>query len=57
MIEGLKSIDKHTPRALTDGTMLWEEEDSLVFYKGKLYICHCHEVCSNKSTQLGDLCS
>ena len=37
VIEGLKSIDKHAPRALTDGTMLWEE-DGLVFYKGKLYI-------------------
>ena len=38
VIKGLKSIDKHAPRALTDGTMLWEEEDGLVFYKGKLYI-------------------
>jgi hypothetical protein len=40
--EGLKSLEKHTPRALTDGTMLWEEEDSLVFYKGKLYIPNDH---------------
>ena len=42
VIKGLKSINKHAPRALTDGTMLWEEEDSLVFCKGKLYIPNNH---------------
>ena len=42
VIKGLKSIDKHAPRALTDGTMLWGEEDTLVFYKGKLYIPNDH---------------
>jgi hypothetical protein len=38
VIEGLKSPEKHASCTLTDGTMLWEEEDGLVFYKGKLYI-------------------
>ena len=27
VLEGLKSIDKKAPKALTDGTALWEEED------------------------------
>jgi hypothetical protein len=38
VIKGLKSLEKHAPHALTDGTMLWEEEDGLVFYREKLYI-------------------
>ena len=37
VLEGLKSIDKRAPKALTDGTALWEEEDSYVYHKGKLY--------------------
>ena len=28
----------HGPRKLTDGTLEWEEEDGLVYYKGKLYV-------------------
>jgi hypothetical protein len=42
VIEGLKFLEKHAPHALTDGTMLWKEEDGLVFYKGKLYISNDH---------------
>ena len=38
VIEGLKSIDKTTPKALTDGTAMWEEDDGFVYYKGKLYV-------------------
>ena len=38
VIEGLRSIDKTTPKALTDGTALWEEDDGFVYYKGKLYV-------------------
>ena len=38
VIEGLKSINKTAPKALTDGTALWEEDDGFVYYKGKLYV-------------------
>ena len=43
VIEGLKSIDKTAPKALTDGTALWEEDDGFVYYKGKLYVPNCHD--------------
>ena len=33
VIEGLCSIDKIAPKALTDGTALWEEEDGLVYIR------------------------
>ena len=45
VIEGLKSIDKKAPKALTDSTVLWEEEDGYVYYKGKLYIPNIRELC------------
>ena len=38
VIECLKSIDKTTPKALTDGTAMWEEDDGFIYYKGKLYV-------------------
>ena len=38
VIEGLKSIDKTAPKALTDGTAMWEEDNGFVYYKGKLYV-------------------
>jgi hypothetical protein len=38
VIEGLKSMDKTAPKALTDGTAMWEEEDGFVYYRGKLYV-------------------
>ena len=38
VIEGLKSIDKTSPKALTDGTAMWEEDDGFIYYKGKLYV-------------------
>ena len=36
VIEGLRSIDMITPKALTDRTTLWEEEDGFVYHKGRL---------------------
>ena len=38
VIEGLRSIDKIAPKALTDGNVLWEEEDGFVYHKGRLYV-------------------
>jgi predicted aspartyl protease len=38
VIEGLKSIDKTAPKALTDGTAMWEEDDGFVYYRGRLYV-------------------
>jgi hypothetical protein len=38
VIEGLKSIDKMAPKALTNGTAMWEEDDGFVYYKGRLYV-------------------
>src|SRR5882757_4404250 len=38
VIEGLKSIDKTAPKALTNGTAMWEEDDGFVYDKGKLYV-------------------
>ena len=34
VIEGLKSIDKTAPKALTDGTALWEEDDGFRLLQG-----------------------
>ena len=45
VIEGLKSIDKMASKVLTDGTALWEEKDSYVYYKGKLYVPNVKELC------------
>ena len=44
VLEGLKSIDKKAPKALTDGTMLWEEKDGYVYHKGKLYVSNIKEL-------------
>jgi hypothetical protein len=38
VIEGLKSINKTAPKALTNSTVMWEEDDSFVYYKGRLYV-------------------
>jgi hypothetical protein len=38
VIEGLKSINKTAPKALTNGTAMWEEDDGFVYYKGRLYV-------------------
>ena len=46
VIEGLKSIDKTAPKALTDGTVRWEEDNALIYYKGRLYVpndCQLHK--------------
>jgi hypothetical protein len=44
VIEGLKSIDKTAPKALTDGVAMWEEDDGLVYYKGRLYMPNDREL-------------
>ena len=44
VIEGLKSIDKTASKALTDSTALWEEEDSYMYYKGKLHVPNIREL-------------
>src|SRR6201996_8327757 len=44
VIEGLRSIDKIVPKALTNRTALWEEEDSFVYHKGKLYVPNITEL-------------
>ena len=44
VIEGLRSIDKIAPKALTDGTALWEEEDGFVYHKGRLYVPNVKEL-------------
>jgi hypothetical protein len=38
VIEGLKSIDRTAPKALTNGTAMWEEDNGFVYYKGRLYV-------------------
>jgi hypothetical protein len=44
VIEGLKSIDKTAPQALTDGMARWEEEDGFIYYRGKLYVPNVKEL-------------
>jgi hypothetical protein len=50
VIEGLKSIDKTAPKALTDGTARWEEEDGFIYYRGKLYVPNVKELCKVSSS-------
>jgi hypothetical protein len=54
VIEGLKSIDKTTPKALTDGTARWEEEDGFIYYQGKLYVPNVKELCKEVVKQCHD---
>ena len=44
VLERLKSIDKKAPKALTDGTALWEEKDGYVYHKGRLYVPNVKEL-------------
>ena len=44
VIEGLCSIDKIAPKALTNETALWEEEDSFMYHKGRLYVPNVKEL-------------
>jgi hypothetical protein len=44
VIEGLRSIDKTTLKALTDGMARWEEEDGFIYYRGKLYVPNVKEL-------------
>jgi hypothetical protein len=55
VIEGLKSLDKRAPRALSDGTMLWEEE-GLFYYKGKLYVPNDRALRKDVVTSCHDSC-
>jgi hypothetical protein len=43
--ESLKSIDKTAPKALTNGTAMWEEDNGFIYYKGKLYVPNNHKLC------------
>jgi hypothetical protein len=47
VIEGLKSIDKTAPKALTDGVAMWEEDNGFVFYKGWLYVPNDRQLCKD----------
>ena len=38
VLEGLRALGKAAPHALTEGVASWEEEDGLVYFKGKLYV-------------------
>ena len=38
VLEGLRALGKTSPRALTEGVATWEEEDGLVYFKGRLYV-------------------
>ena len=44
VLEGLRSIDKTAPKALTDGTARWEEDDGFVYYQGRLYVPNVPEL-------------
>ena len=47
VIEGLESIDKTAPKALTDSTAMWEEDNGFVYYKGRLYVPNDHQLCKD----------
>jgi hypothetical protein len=47
VIKGLKSIDKTAPKALTNGTAMWEEDDGFVYYKGRLYVPNDCKLCQD----------
>jgi rhodanese-related sulfurtransferase len=38
VLEGLRALGKSSPCALTEGIASWEEEDGLVYFKGRLYV-------------------
>ena len=44
VIEGLRSIDKTAPKALTDGVARWEEEDGFIYHMGRLYVPNVQEL-------------
>ena len=47
VIEGLRSIDKTAPKALTDGVARWEEEDGFVYNMGRLYVPNVCKLCKD----------
>jgi hypothetical protein len=47
VIEGLKSIDKIAPKALTDSVAMWEEDDGFIYYKGRLYMPNDRQLCKD----------
>ena len=44
VIEGLWSIDKTTPKALTNGVAMWEEDNGFVYHMGKLSVPNVREL-------------
>jgi hypothetical protein len=45
--EALKSLKAKGPCRFLNGLLEWEEQDGLVYYKGKLYILNNKELCGN----------
>jgi hypothetical protein len=45
--KALKSLKAKRPRQLLNSLLEWEEQDRLVYYKGKLYIPNNKKLCSN----------
>jgi hypothetical protein len=45
--EALSSLKAKGPRQLLNGLFEWEEQDGLIYYKGKLYIPNNKELCGN----------
>jgi hypothetical protein len=45
--EALKPLKAKGPRQFLNGHFKWEEQDRLVYYKGKLYISNNKELCGN----------
>ena len=44
VLEGLKSIDKTAPKALTDSIARWEEDNGFVYHMGRLYVPNVPEL-------------
>ena len=42
VLEGLRALGKTSPCALIEGIATWEEEDGLVYFKGRLYVPNEH---------------
>jgi hypothetical protein len=43
----IKSINKTAPKALTNGTAMWEEDDGFIYYKGRLYVPNDCKLCQD----------
>ena len=38
VLEGLQKLKRHGPRKLVNGLVEWEEDNGLVYYKGRVYV-------------------